>query len=251
MMRRLNHLWRIVATGVSFFLFGLGGVILWLVYFPLLNLFIADTSVRRRYARRTISRAFGWFLVIMRSLGVCRYSFEGVHELARPGQIVVANHPTLLDVVFLISQIPDADCVVRSGLAKNVFTRGPVRAAGYICNDQGEAMIEDCLRSLERGSSLVFFPEGTRTKPGIAPKLQRGVANLALRGNLPIRPVRIRCTPPTLSKGQKWYLVPSQRFQIDVRVLPELSPALVLQEFPDRAHQSRAFTRLMHSTLFE
>lgn len=251
MMLGLNHLWRIFATGLSFFLFGLGGLLQWLIYFPLLNLLIPDQHKRRRYARRMISQSFGCFIVIMRRLGVCRYTFDGLAGLERPGQIVVANHPTLLDVVFLISQLPNADCVVRSGLAKNLFTRGPVRAAGYICNDQGEPMIEDCLRSLAQGSSLVFFPEGTRTKPDMAPKLQRGVANLALRGGLPVRPVRISCSPPTLSKGQKWYRVPSRCFHIHIRVLPELSPAAVMQEFPDRAHQSRAFTRLIHSTLFE
>lgn len=250
-MKYLNHLWRIFATGLSFFLFGLGGLAQWLIYFPLLNLLVRDAPRRRRYARRAISKSFGAFIVIMRKLGVCTYHFDGLDALTPSGQIVVANHPTLLDVVFVISKLPNADCVVRSGLAKNLFTRGPVRAAGYICNDQGEAMIEDCLRSLASGSHLVFFPEGTRTKPGITPKLQRGVANLALRAKLPVRPVRIRCDPPTLSKGQKWYRVPARRFHVDVCVLPELSPAAVMQEYPDRAHQARAFTRQIHSTLFE
>ena len=37
MIKRLNGYWRLFATGLSFTVFGLGGVLLWLIVFPLLN----------------------------------------------------------------------------------------------------------------------------------------------------------------------------------------------------------------------
>ncbi|TGS61286.1 hypothetical protein, partial [Mesorhizobium sp. M1C.F.Ca.ET.176.01.1.1] len=60
--------------------------------------------------------------------------------------------------------------------------------------------------------------EGTRSVPGQPPRLQRGAANIAVRGRLDITPVRITCTPPTLTKGQKWYRVPSRRFHVRLQI---------------------------------
>jgi hypothetical protein len=94
---------------------------------------------------------------------------------------VLANHPTLIDVVFLISLLPNADCVVKR-VACNPFMRGPVRAAGYISNDDGAGLVDDCIAAVRAGGSLVIFPEGTRSVPGQPPRLQRGAANIAVRG---------------------------------------------------------------------
>ncbi|WP_245395071.1 hypothetical protein [methane-oxidizing endosymbiont of Gigantopelta aegis] len=40
-------------------------------------------------------------------------------KLNRPGQLIVANHPTLIDIVFLISRIPYACCIVKDSLWHN------------------------------------------------------------------------------------------------------------------------------------
>jgi 1-acyl-sn-glycerol-3-phosphate acyltransferase len=55
--------------------------------------------------------------------------------------------------------------------------------------------------------------------------LQRGAANIAVRGVLDVTLVRIRCTPPTLRKGEKWYRVPSRRFHVLIEVGEDLSIA--------------------------
>src|ERR1700752_301297 len=59
MLRRLNHAWRVVGTGLSFASFGLGGVVLWLVVFPALALFVRDPARRGRLARAVIRSTFG------------------------------------------------------------------------------------------------------------------------------------------------------------------------------------------------
>jgi hypothetical protein len=42
--------------------------------------------------------------------------------------MIIANHPSLIDVVFLIGLVRQANCVVKQSLWENPFTRGPVRA---------------------------------------------------------------------------------------------------------------------------
>ena len=57
----------------------------------------------------------------------------------------------------------------------------------------------------------MIFPEGTRTVPGQPMQMQRGAANVALRGARVLTPVFITCDPPTLSKNLPWYRIPPRR----------------------------------------
>jgi 1-acyl-sn-glycerol-3-phosphate acyltransferase len=219
LLMRLDRYWRILATGLSFAAFGLGGLVLRILVFPLLNLLIWKRRLRIRLARSVIRVAFRSFVGLMRGLGVLRYRITGLERLQRNGLLILANHPTLIDTVFLMAFVKRADCIVKSGLWNNPFTHGPVRAAGYIRNDSGVGMLDDCIASLGSGSNLIIFPEGTRTPADGAVSLKRGAANIAVRGGRNVTPVLIRCTPPTLGKGGKWWRVPSRwvQFSIDVQ----------------------------------
>jgi 1-acyl-sn-glycerol-3-phosphate acyltransferase len=228
MLERINYAWRVVATALSFLSFGLGGVLLRLLVFPVLALAVRDPERRSRTARAIIHHNFAAFIGLMRLLGVLTYEVHGLERLRRNGLLVLANHPTLIDVVFLVSLIENADCVVKSALARNPFTRGPVRATGYVCNDGGAELVEACIASVRSGKNLVIFPEGTRTPRSGPGRLQRGAANIAVRGVLDVTPVRIRCSPPTLSKGERWYHIPSRRFHVTIEVGEDISVASFL-----------------------
>ena len=216
--QRIDHAWRVFATGLSFAAFGVGGLVLGGVVLPVLLQVIRAPARRQRLGRRAIQLAFAGHVGLMRRLGVMTYQIDGRERLDRDGLLVLANHPTLIDVVLLISLLPNADCVVKRAVALNPFMRGPVRAAGYVSNDDGAGLVDDCIGAVQAGGNLVIFPEGTRTVPGQPPRLQRGAANIAVRGRLDITPVIITCTPSRLAKGQKWYRVPSRRFHVRLQV---------------------------------
>jgi 1-acyl-sn-glycerol-3-phosphate acyltransferase len=211
MAERIDLYWRVCATGLCFSSFGIGGLLLRVLVFPLLRLAVWHEQRRAAFARWLIHHAFRFFVGLMCRLGVISYEVRGRHKLRRRGLLILANHPTLIDVVFLMSFIKHADCIVKAALAGNPFTRGPVRAAGFVCNDSGPGMVHDCIASLHAGNNLIVFPEGTRTPRDGAARLQRGAANVAVRGGIAVTPVRIRVTPPTLGKGEKWYRVPARR----------------------------------------
>jgi 1-acyl-sn-glycerol-3-phosphate acyltransferase len=218
MLEKLFLGWRVLATGLSFMLFGLGGLLLRVLVFPLLALCLREPRTRVRAARAVIRLSFRTFVGIMRVLGVLRYEVRGLDKLDREGQLILANHPTLIDTVFLMAFVRNADCIVKGGLWNNPFTGGPVRAAGYICNDRGPELVEDCIASLGAGGNLIVFPEGTRTPRCGTVALKRGAANIAVRGTRAVTPVLIACEPPTLGKGEKWWHVPPRQasFRIEV-----------------------------------
>ncbi|MET3132935.1 1-acyl-sn-glycerol-3-phosphate acyltransferase [Oxalobacteraceae bacterium GrIS 1.11] len=211
--------WRVCATGLSFAAFGVGGLLLRVLVFPLLNLAVWHHQRRIALARSVIRLSFRAYIGMMRGLGVLRYEVHGLDKLERGGLLILANHPTLIDTIFLMAFVKRADCIVKAELWNNPFTRGPVRAAGYINNQGGADLVADCLASLQRGNNLIIFPEGTRTPADGLVSLKRGAANIAVRGARDITPVLISCTPSTLGKGDKWWQVPQRKahFRIEVR----------------------------------
>ena len=73
---------------------------------------------------------------------------RGVERLREPGILVVANHPTLIDVLVLMSHMPQADCVVKQRYYDHLFLGGTARAAGYIPSRDGPGLIADCVERL-------------------------------------------------------------------------------------------------------
>lgn len=219
-----NYVWRLLATGASFVWFGVGGLVLRLVILPLLGLLPGDALTRRRRVRAAISKAFYLHVQFMYRSAVLEYDFHGADRLGRPGQIIIANHPSLIDVVFLIAHIRDANCIVKESMWRNPFTRGPVRRAQYISNNGSPEMLEQAADALREGQTLIVFPEGTRTTPNKAPVFHRGAAAIALRGARVITPVFITVEPTTLTKAEPWYRIPERRVRVTLRVGADISP---------------------------
>ncbi len=228
---RLEHHYRIHATGICFSIFGLGALVLSFSWFPLLRLWHwRDGEAAQRAIQRALSQACRGFVGLMNIMGVLRWQAEGLQHLQAPGQLVIANHPTLIDVVFLIGFMPQVDCIVKAGLWRNVFLRWPVSWAGYIPNDDDKPgeLLARCAEKLKAGRSLLVFPEGTRSVPGRALVMRRGAAQIALAAGCPILPVTITCEPATLTKGSAWWQVPSRRFEMRLVAEPAVKTAALI-----------------------
>ncbi|HEX5055453.1 MAG TPA: 1-acyl-sn-glycerol-3-phosphate acyltransferase [Gammaproteobacteria bacterium] len=211
MLSRINHIWRILATGACFAVFSLGGLLLSITVFPLIRLMVREPEQQHDTTQSVIHFSFRLFVWFMRTCKVLQLTVIGSEKLKSAGDcLIIANHPCLIDVVLIISLLKKTGCIVKQSMWSNRFLRGVVASAGYIKNSADpECLISDCTQYVEGGSPLIIFPEGTRTTPGAQLKFHRGAANIALRSKKAITPVIISCIPPTLLKNQKWYHVPS------------------------------------------
>ncbi len=117
-------------TAFSFFLFGLGALVVGAVLLPIVKLIPASRDTKRNRARAVMSAGLRFFIGVMHRGGGLTYEVHGRERLGRYGQMVVANHPTLIDVVFLLAFIPTAGCVVKQGLWRNPLTRWAVTLVG-------------------------------------------------------------------------------------------------------------------------
>jgi len=239
MVRQIAYYWRLCATALCFAVFGVCGLVFGLVVFPLMRLVPGPRGAHRRRVRATFHTVMRAFVGFMHAVGVLTFDFEGAERLGRPGQMIVANHPSLIDVVFLIGFTPDATCIVKKSLWSNPFTRWPVAAAGYLSNTPTLDMVEQASQALRAGQSVIIFPEGTRTTPGQALQFHRGAASIAVRAATVVTPVYIRCEPTTLAKNMPWYRIPERRARFSFRVGPDIDPAPFRTAPPPLA--SRAF----------
>ncbi|MEE9344097.1 MAG: lysophospholipid acyltransferase family protein [Methylococcales bacterium] len=233
-MSRFEYIYRVFATGICFVTFGCLAVLVWSISFPLISLLVAK-SKRLRVAHLVAHYYFRFFIDWMRFLRVLSYEVTGEQQLSEPGCLIVANHPSLIDIVFLISRVNNAVCIVRKELLNNPFMNSAIKCGGYVVNSDPEFLVADCVSVLQQQMSLIIFPQGTRTPLSQKIKFQRGSARIALQAHAKIIPVYIECQPPHLMKGQKWYNVPLNkphyRITVGNAIIPEQhidSPVLSL-----------------------
>ena len=250
-MKYIEFAWRFVGTALLWFFFGLIGLILSIFVFPFLYLTNQEDTGRQHAARRLIAQAFSAFMWGGCRMGVFSVHVTGLeHKDPEGAQLILANHPTLIDVVLLLSLLPQVDCVIKEAVRRNVFMRSSVTTANYISNREPEWLLNSCVTRLESGSSLLLFPEGTRTTAGQGLHFKLGAAEVAIRAKARILPIVIDCTPRFLARGEPWYSIPLTRPHFAVRILPAVP---VEQLIPSGLDKRGARTNLNEAlvSLFE
>lgn len=250
-MSWLNRFWRLLATAFSIVLFAVGALLLALLLAPLIRLLPWSEARRRHLARHSIQRWVWLYVRILRSLGLFTFEFQGVEQLNQQGVLVVANHPTLMDAVLLMSVMPNATFIVKAAMAHNPITCWIVALAGYIPNDEvGVDLVGKAAAALRAGETLMIFPEGTRTD-GADLKLKRGAANIALAAGCPLVPVVIYCAPLTLRKGEPWHHIPPRPPHFILQALPQMELAALVDSSMPPGLQARALTGALHERLHD
>ena len=234
------YYWRLVATALSFVLFGLGQLVLGILVFPFVRLWPRGRTGYETRTRSFLRHSFRLFIWFMRLVGLLTYDFRGADRLGRPGQLIIANHPSLIDVVFLLGFVPGANCVVKRGLWRNPFTMFAVIGAGYVSNLPTQEMIEGADAALRDRQCVIMFPEGTRTRPGQPLYFHRGSANVAVRAASAVTPVYIRVEPSALTKAAPWYRIPLRRPHFSLRVGDDIA-VVPFRELASVPAGSRAF----------
>ncbi|MGZ8939756.1 MAG: 1-acyl-sn-glycerol-3-phosphate acyltransferase, partial [Limisphaerales bacterium] len=209
---------RIFGHGLALVSFMFISLFMAVLVFPAIRILPGTKEAKGRRVRRIICNGFRIFLKCCNALQLIHPArVIGREHLEQAGPfIVVANHPTIFDIVVLGSLIPDFNCVVKHKLASSPFLGGCVKAADFVTNDRPQEIIERCMEGFSRSQPLIIFPEGTRSpRVGVHP-FSRGAAHLALRSKLPIITAILKCDPPGFTKQVKWYAVPPRAMQYTV-----------------------------------
>ena len=217
---------RVIAKWLSFFIFGLGATILTIIVLPIVRLIFHPRQRFQKYGRRCVSAALRFFVCVMHGLGIVNLEPDDRKKYrALSSKIIVANHPSLLDVVMLFSLVPNADCIVNAYLNQHLLT-GLVSQLYILGSRDLDDILQSCTESLKQGNCLLIFPEGTRTRRFRKSILKKGAARVALASGCNIVPVHIGGTDKFgLGKKDPWVgFNPRERYVYRLTMGPEISP---------------------------
>jgi len=134
---------------------------------------------------------------------------------ARDAAIVVSNHLSFIDSVFLplvlkrrISFLAKSDYFTGTGI-KGWFTRLFFQATGQVSIDRSggkasEASLNAGLEVLGRGELLGIYPEGTRSPDARMYRGRTGVARMVLEADVPLIPVAMIGTDKVMPIGARF-----------------------------------------------
>lgn len=171
--------------------FGVGAVILAVFVFPFIRLFTLHRKDFGVVARAYVSHTFRVFLGFLNLLHVSIRKVENEDDYRNiHSKIIIANHPSLLDFVYIMSLVPNSTCIVRGGLTKTPL-RGVIKQA-YITNTTTfEDMCLECKKLTDMGCNVIIFPEGTRTPRHGKNNYKKGAARIALYCGCDVQPIFI------------------------------------------------------------
>jgi 1-acyl-sn-glycerol-3-phosphate acyltransferase len=219
LISRFNICLRIIGTAFIFALVGLCGLLLSFLVFPIHALFSKSKRKGNLRVQKIIHYLFRFVVFLMKVLRLAKLNIidSDKHRNDKGGTLVISNHPTLIDYVYLVSLFPQLDCVVKQELWNNFFLRGVVQAAGYIKVQDANSFIEEGLERLNDGRTILIFPEGTRSPLNELGSFKKGAASLIMCSPCKVSILTIKCFPPVLMKGQKWFDIPPQMVSMDIQ----------------------------------
>ena len=220
--RALLRLYHYPANWISWFVFGSVGLLLNLFCLPLL---LVPNRARCGAAVRTVIRElFSFGCRGVHGLRLIYVKWHGfTPEALRGPAVYIANHPGLLDAPWILARLPNTICIFKRSIMRNPALGPAALMAGYACGDTGVDLIRDVAARVSSGHSLLIFPEGTRTAPGVSLNpLKPGFALIAARAHVPIRLILIRAPRDLVPKGWPWWRAPGFPCHVDVTLLGEL-----------------------------
>ena len=228
MLRVIRSIWIWIASASLIF-----------VWIPLLGIiWLFDRDPRKirtgrwfRRLGRNIARVNPW-----------RLHVSGADRI-RPGQvyIVVANHQSLADVPLMCYLRIDAKWLAKVELFRFPVTGILLRMAGDIPVDRsvqrkaGQALVR-AARAVRSGVSLVFYPEGSRSRDGSIQPFNDGPFRLAVREQIPLLPLVIDGSGNALPRNSFLF---GPALDIYLRVLEPVSvqPGMNAAELRDRVRE--------------
>lgn len=141
---------------------------------------------------------------------IFKIQIEGKKNIPKKGGfILVSNHVSYLDPVALGAVCPrKLSFMARHDLFFNPFLGWLISRLGAFPvkrNTADLSSLREAIRRLKNGRGLLLFPEGSRSRNGIAFAPQPGVGFLAARLNVPVIPAFIKGSDEALPKGSKFF----------------------------------------------
>lgn len=230
LVRRARARFNGALVGVAILIFYVGGGIIGMLIMPVLTLANRDRTKRQVACQRLVRASWRSFWLLLRVLRLVDFDPRRMSgPTLAPPYVLVANHPSLLDVV-AVGAVIEAGCVVvRRKTFGNPFITALVLACGYIVPGRDRSLgarqvPDEMVERLRRGLPVVVFPEGTRSPPDGLHPFARGAFHAARLAQVPVLPAFIEVEPRMLDHQHPWHDMPPHIVRYRLRFGEPLHP---------------------------
>ncbi len=153
-----------------------------------------------------LARTWSW--LILTTCGV-RVSLTGLENLEKDRHyIFAANHQSIYDIPILFAWLPFSFRILyKESLNRVPFMGWHLYFCGHISVDRSNPVrarqsLERAAKKIQRGTSVVIFPEGTRNENGSIGRFKQGSFLLAIKSGVPVVPITISESWRIMKKGE-------------------------------------------------
>ena len=202
-------------------LFGLGSLILGFVVFPVSEIFSKSSKTHKTRCVKIVNISWKFLVKMLEFSGIIDvYADREISKIKN--KIIVASHPSYIDILLLIAYIPNSLCLAKPSLLKNFIMKNIVKSL-YITND---GTVEDFLNksksALEDGFNVIIFPTGKRVDDGEDVHIHKGAAQLAIKSGISIVPLKITTSEPFMMKNHSFFQLGKKIVHFDIKIQDEI-----------------------------
>jgi 1-acyl-sn-glycerol-3-phosphate acyltransferase len=156
-----------------------------------------------------------------------RVTFEGLDNIdGRKHYVLIANHQSYMDIFVLYGLHRSFKWVSKEEILKTPFIGWNMLLNQYVFIRRGDMksikeMMQECRDWLNKGASIMMFPEGTRSEDGQLQAFRDGAFKLAIDCNVDVVPIVIDGTHEIMGKNSRLINFTSK---VRVKVLAPISP---------------------------
>lgn len=235
-----------ILISVMFLIFGTGGIILNYLIFPVVKILYKGDKRLWVYSD-IIYHLWRIFVCILEFCGLIRLNIK--NDLDIKNKIIVSTHPSLVDVLILMSQIPRTTCFVKKELTKNPIIKNIVNSI-FMSNDMElDELVNQSKKMLDAGFNIVIFPMGVRHSKDDHKKIKKGASLIALKSGKNIVPVKMTTTENFLFINEPFYAVGEKRVVFEIERREEIN----ILNYSDKSDivKKREITKAIEKLLYD
>ncbi|MDR7369733.1 1-acyl-sn-glycerol-3-phosphate acyltransferase [Flavobacterium aquidurense] len=205
---------------VSFFYYGLGGVLMSLFILIIMPIIPIKAEKKMKGFRYVISKFMK--SVLYSNPFIHKKVVNNFNENFEKPAIIIANHSSFTDILAMGMLSPKIIFLVNDWVYNSPIFGATVRKAGFYPVSEGiESGVEHLRQKVKEGYSLMIFPEGTRSESNQVRRFHKGAFYLAEEFNLDILPVLIHGASEAIPKGD--FVIHHSHLTVSIlkRILPE------------------------------
>lgn len=193
-------LWSFTKSVFSFLYFASGSMVMTVLGFILIRLWPFNKEKGKYIFHRILSRYTWSVLHIMTNVNK-KYRNKQVADFSKPA-VYIANHASFLDILATTSIHPKVVLLTNRWVWKSpIFGKVVKMAEYYPVADGAEDSLEPLQSLVDRGYSIVVFPEGTRSYTDQVHRFHKGAFYIAEKLKLDIVPLILHGFHYTMQKG--------------------------------------------------